>query len=66
MCYLLSWLNRRVRNRTRGGVRGRENLFNFPSYSIAQKYKMEGLRMELVIIIRIAAEKLIEIITGKH
>lgn len=34
MCYLLSWLNRRVRNRTHGGVRGRENLFNFPSYSI--------------------------------
>ena len=34
MCYLLSWLNRRIRNRTYGGVRGRENLFNFPSYSI--------------------------------
>ena len=31
---MLSWLNRRVRNRTHGGVRGRENLFNFPSYSI--------------------------------
>ena len=30
VCYLLSWLNRRVRNRTHGGVRGRENLFNFP------------------------------------
>ena len=27
-------MNRRVRNRTHGGVRGRENLFNFPSYSI--------------------------------
>ena len=28
--------------------------------------KMEGLRVELVIIIRIAAEKLIEIIARKH
>ena len=27
-------MNRRIRNRTYGGVRGRENLFNFPSYSI--------------------------------
>ena len=34
---MLSWLNRRVRNRTHGGVRGRENLFNFPSYSIRKE-----------------------------
>ena len=30
-------MNRRIRNRTYGGVRGRENLFNFPSYSITKK-----------------------------
>ena len=37
MCYLLSWLNRRIRNRTYGGVRGRN--FSFKrnsSYSIAK------------------------------
>ena len=30
-------MNRRVPNGTHGGVRGRENLFNFPSYSIENK-----------------------------
>ena len=34
VCYLLSWLNRRVPNGTHGGVRGRENLFDIPAYSI--------------------------------
>ena len=43
---MLSWLNRRVRNRTHGGVRGRENLFNFPSYSIEKtEWKTEGIRL---------------------
>ena len=31
-------MNRRVPNGTHGGVRGRENLFNFPSYSIVLYY----------------------------
>ena len=38
VCYLLSWLNRRIRNRTYGGVRGRN--FSFKrnsSYSITLK-----------------------------
>ena len=38
VCYLLSWLNRRIRNRTYGGVRGRN--FSFKrnsSYSITSK-----------------------------
>ena len=33
--FALMRLNRRVRNRTHGGVRGRENLLDFPSYSIS-------------------------------
>ena len=37
-------MNRRIRNRTYGGVRGRENLFNFPSYSISQELIDEVLQ----------------------
>ena len=41
-------MSRRVPNGTHGGVRGRENLFNFPSYSIlARMIEKYGDSIEL-------------------
>ena len=41
MCYLLSWLNRRVPNGTHGGVRGRGIYLNSPPTRFMPEYYLE-------------------------
>ena len=56
-------MNRRVPNGTHGGVRGRENLFNFPSYSIVLMigFTVSVIRAGIMYLFRVGAE-----IAGRH